>query len=383
MDWFFDQWLYKMGHPVFEVSQKYDAAAKKLTLNVKQIQQIDANDEYPQVDFFQTFVDIEIDEKIEKVWIKPRSENVYTFDAATEPKIVNFDHQSTLIKELKFTKSVDDLIYQMRNDKDAMGRNWAIKQLESWIKDEPNREKIKTALIETVTKDTFWHNRQDAMGVIRDIYEATNSSSNLDSATIAMLQKAVKDDKAPIRADAILMLGETEDAKYAPIYLDALNDRSYNVIDHAADALGSTDDPKAYAALVKLTNTPSWHDRIAAAGFSGLGWLADKRAFNSAHKIASDKNNRLELRTAALKVIGSAGKGEPRAYPLILDSLKRSIATNNIQGMFNALQAVINIADPRGQEAFDIAKAKYQNSANLLPVITKFETAFKEALTKK
>jgi len=34
MDWFFDQWVYKMGHPVFRVTQDYDAANKVLTLKV-------------------------------------------------------------------------------------------------------------------------------------------------------------------------------------------------------------------------------------------------------------------------------------------------------------------------------------------------------------
>ena len=47
----------------FYVPPAYDAAGKKLTLNVKQTQKIDPNDEYPQVEFFQSFVDVEIDEK--------------------------------------------------------------------------------------------------------------------------------------------------------------------------------------------------------------------------------------------------------------------------------------------------------------------------------
>src|SRR5215203_4191787 len=56
MDWFFDQWLYRMGHPIFDVTQSYDPAAKKLTLNVKQTQKIDLTNEYPQTEFFQAYV---------------------------------------------------------------------------------------------------------------------------------------------------------------------------------------------------------------------------------------------------------------------------------------------------------------------------------------
>jgi len=32
MDWFFDQWLYRMGHPIFLITKTYDAGAKRLTL---------------------------------------------------------------------------------------------------------------------------------------------------------------------------------------------------------------------------------------------------------------------------------------------------------------------------------------------------------------
>ena len=98
-----------MGHPVFEISKSYDASAKKLTLNVKQTQKIDLTIAFPQTEFFQTYADVEIDDRIERIWIKPQAENVFTFDANAEPKIVNFDYEGTILKELKFEKSNDEL----------------------------------------------------------------------------------------------------------------------------------------------------------------------------------------------------------------------------------------------------------------------------------
>jgi aminopeptidase N len=59
MDWFFDQWLYRMGHPIFDVTQSYGGG--KLTLNVKQTQKLDLTNEYPQTEFFQGYVDVEVD----------------------------------------------------------------------------------------------------------------------------------------------------------------------------------------------------------------------------------------------------------------------------------------------------------------------------------
>ncbi|HXH68869.1 MAG TPA: M1 family metallopeptidase, partial [Pyrinomonadaceae bacterium] len=125
MDWFFDQWLYKMGHPVFEVTKNYDATSKQLALNVKQTQKVDSNNEFPQTEFFQTFVDVEIGTesgtRVERVWIKPQAENSYTFAADANPILVNFDYEGTLLKELKFDKSIDELVYQLANDKDVLG----------------------------------------------------------------------------------------------------------------------------------------------------------------------------------------------------------------------------------------------------------------------
>lgn len=61
MDCFFDQWLYKMGHPIFEVTKTYDAAQQQLRLQLRQTQQPDRHNAYPQVEFFQGKMDIEID----------------------------------------------------------------------------------------------------------------------------------------------------------------------------------------------------------------------------------------------------------------------------------------------------------------------------------
>jgi len=59
MDWFFDEWLYKMGHPIFRVTQDYDPATKILKLSVEQLQTIDTTSQFPQVALFQTPVNID------------------------------------------------------------------------------------------------------------------------------------------------------------------------------------------------------------------------------------------------------------------------------------------------------------------------------------
>lgn len=388
MDWFFDQWLYKMGHPIFEVTKSYDAAAKKLTLSVKQTQKIDPTNEYPQVEFFQTFVDVEIDGDVKKVWLEPKAENIFTFDIASEPKLVNFDYESTLIKELKFEKTTDELIYQLQNDKDVLGRVWAMNELGTIVtaKKPADKTKILSAFNQTVSNDALWLIRRDAIQLIAAAKQENDANDSapvvFDQATIDTLLAAAKNENAPVRTAAVGTLGLTKDAKYVDVYLGALNDKSYSVIDSAAVALAFTKNAKAYDALIKLTGTESWKDRLRVAGLNGLAVLSDKRALDLGYKYAG-KQNSAQVRSSALGVVAAAGKGDARAFSMIFENFKTSLESSDFQSIFNGFQSLIKLGDPRGQQAFDLAKEKFKENKNLIGYINRLEAQFKKALEQK
>jgi HEAT repeat protein len=204
----------------------------------------------------------------------------------------------------------------------------------------------------------------------------------LDAPAEAAVLRLAKDKESLIRADAIELLGETQDKKYADVFYSALNDRSYSVIDQASSALGHVKDPRAFDALSKLVATPSWKGRIMIAGLSGLAALDDKRGFDVAYKIATDTNVPRSIRTNALEVVGATGKGDPRAYPLIFDQFKKAFDANNIQGIINGLNAITSIADPRGQQAFDMMKEKFKGNTGAMNFINGLEAQFKAAIGK-
>ncbi|MCA1624605.1 MAG: HEAT repeat domain-containing protein [Acidobacteria bacterium] len=399
MDWFFDQWLYRMGHPIFEVTKNYDTAKKQLTLNVKQTQKIDPTNEFPQVEFFRSFVDVEIGTptatRVERVWIKPKAENVFTFAVDANPTLVNFDYERTLIKELKFDKSVDELIYQMTNDKDVLGRSWAMGELAKPFTSETtsaaDKAKIFNAMTGAITKEPFWGLRRDIISRIPPGNDKGNPLEAMfgDNKTPApkfpvelvnALMTAAKDPNSNVRAAAISMLGRTKDARFVDLYVSALNDRSYGVIDAASASLAMTKDARSYDQLVKLVGTPSWKDRIKIAGLSGLAVLEDKRSLEMGLKFAADKMQSGNVRSTALIIVASSGKGDPRAFPLIFESYKKALENNQFQSIFNALASFIRLADPRGQEAFDLAKAKFKSQPQLLGYVAMFEAQFKKAI---
>lgn len=388
MDWFFDEWLYKMGHPIFDVTQSYDEVSKKVTLNVKQTQKVDVTNDYPQTEFFQSYVDVEIDNKIDRVWLKPQAENVFTFDSPAKPKLVNFDYEGSLLKEMKFDKSTDELLYQMATDKDVLGRRWAMTALEKSAAGAGDKARIVAALITSAEKDPFWRIRRAALSTIANIYSpdprpgTERAAAKLDANVEQAVQRLAKDNQTLIKADAIKLLGETQDNKYAPLYASSLNDRSYNVIDEAALALGRSKSPQAYDALIKLTATPSWKGRIQSAGIRGLAELGDKRAFDVAYKLATDPTQPNGVKRAALGAVAATGKGDPRAFDLIFARFKEALETNSFQGIFTGTNAIIRLADPRGQEAFDLLKAKFKGQANFMNFINQMESQFKAAIQK-
>jgi aminopeptidase N len=360
MDRFFDQWVYRMGHPVFRVTQDYDAASKTLKLTVRQEQKVDPNSAYPQVALFEVPLDVEIGAggatRIEHILIEPKEEQTFTFPVAAEPQLVNFDYGGTIIKELKFDKTTDALAYQLANDADALGRVWALGQLSNRIKDkataDADRKRAVAALTSALAGDKFWGVRLDSAGALRD-------SASDPSAREALLA-ATKDSNSRVRARAISSLATLKDPALATVFQQLLNDQSYGVVRAAAVALGQTKAPAAYDSLVKLLDVPSWRDNVRAAGLDGLAALGDKRALDVALRYAAAGNSE-NVRASAIVLLGSVGAGDQRAFQTISDTLLKSVSPIRFQLAASAGNALVQLGDARGVEVFEQARKTAAN----------------------
>ncbi len=377
MDWFFDEWLYKMGHPVFRVTQDYDAANKILSLKVRQEQRPDPESTYPQVAFFQTPVDIEIgtanSTRVERVQIEAKEEQTFKLAVDSEPLLVNFDYGDTLIKELLFSKTTGQLLYQLAHDQDVLSRIWAAQQLAARMRDDKtaseDRQSILKAISEAATTDKFWGTRLEAVAALSGNQEAKDA-----------LVAATKDSKARVRVRAVNSLRATKDPSVAGIYQELLNDQSYAVIHAAATALGETKSAAAYDSLLKLINTPSWRDNIRAAGLGGFEALADKRALELGFTYSAAGNN-VGVRTAALGLIGAVGKDDPRAFPLLSTALTQGFESRNFAMVSGAANALVALGDERGLGVFEELRKKAANSPQIVGAISNYETRLRAKLT--
>ena len=345
MDWFFDEWLYKMGHPIFRVTQNYEPSTKALKLTVEQLQTIDATSQFPQVALFQTPVDIEIGTasgtRLERVQILPKQEQSFTLTVESKPLLVNFDYHGTLIKEVQFDKTTDDLAYQLRHDEDVLGRIWALSQLSGrlTVATTAEREKqIAAELANAVTRDKFWGVRLDAASALASVKDPQARTA---------LVAATRDTDARVRARAVTSLGSSKDPSLASLYEKLLSDQSYGVIKAAALALGDTRSSGAYETLAKLLNVPSWRDNIKVSALSGLAALQDKRALDVAFRYA-EKGSPSSVTAAALRLLGRIGGDDPRGFSLIADAATKAFANGNFNLAMAAGEALVTLGDPRG-----------------------------------
>lgn len=386
LGWFFDQWLFKMGHPVFEVAKSWDGGSKMLTLSVKQTQQKIATEAYPQADLFRGKMTVSIDGKLYPIEIAAQREQSFAFPATDAPKLVGFDVENAWIKELKFDKSLDELVYQFENDADVLGRRSAMLSLIARAKDAAiaatDKERIYQAFRNVMASDSYWRMRMIALSQLQGLLApgslawmnpaAPEKPVEIDAKTRALLVSLATGTNPWLRTRSIGFLSLTRDPQYTDLYLAALNDmESERVVNAAAHALGLTRSPKAFGALAKLYDRPSWKGQTKISALVGLKTLGDPRGAEIA--LAAIKDNlapRWYLATPvwdyplqAADTLASLGKGG-LAYPVMEERLTKSIEEDDVNDIFANLTMIATLADPRGRKAVDLVKTRFKDDAN-------------------
>jgi aminopeptidase N len=378
MDWFFDEWLYKMGHPIFRVTQDYDPAAKALKLSVEQLQTIDSTSQFPQVALFQTPVEIEIGTasgtRLERVQILPKKEQSFTLMVDSKPLLVNFDYRGTLIKEMLFDKTTAELAYQLARDEDVLGRVWALNQLAGRVTAvttaENEKQRIAAELANAVTRDKFWGVRLDAASALANVKDP--------SARRALIA-ATNDPNARVRAGAVTSLASSKDPSLATLYEKLLSDQSYGVIKAATLALGETRSAGAFEALAKLLNIPSWRDNIKVSVLSGLAALQDKRALDVAFRFA-ERGNPAQVRAAAVRLLGKIGGDDPKAFTVIADIATKAFASGDFNLATAVGEALVGLGDPRGLAVLEQISRNASVTPRLKDRLSQYEEQLRKAV---
>ncbi|MFN8360410.1 MAG: M1 family aminopeptidase [Candidatus Kapaibacterium sp.] len=395
LDWFFNQWVYGVGHPKFTVTQEYDTAKQQLILILQQTQVIDTAVAFPQVKYFQGKMDIAIDNEIHHVSLAPKADNVFVVDLPQPPKLITIDYESAWIKEISFAKSNAELIYQLHHDTDITGRQSALTELTARAKKEASdsvKMEIYAALREEITGKSYWRFRFNALGQLQSLLAPMSSVKpvTLDAPTTEMLLSLIKTETSWIRATAIRFLGMTADARYVDLYRQCLADPSDRVVNTAAIALGKTKNPAVYDILVQLIKRPSWKNQSLISALNGFKELADLRAYDIAAQALLDLDSPRwtlatpiwDFRLAAAETIVSFKKSAA-IYPAVAERLRQALKSDDLNVVFNTVLILTTLADPRTQELYDMLKVHFKDNENALQALQQYEAQFKEVVAVK
>jgi aminopeptidase N len=191
---FFDQWLFKPGHPVLDMTWSFDSSAQQVSVHVKQTQ--DTSDGTPVYDVPLQFAAIWPDGRIERQSLRlNKADQTFTLPAVESPAAVLMDPDHDLLK-------------------DVPDNHWTPQQLPAILRYAP------CAL-----------DRSSAAGQL--------AGSKASDSVVETLKSALAAEKSPSVQEAIIRnLGNSRREDLRPLYLEQVKSPESGVRAAAIEAIG-------------------------------------------------------------------------------------------------------------------------------------------------
>ena len=356
---FFDQWVFRSGHPELEVRVAWDAKRKAVTVTLDQKQTVDDDRPPYRFDVDLGFLAVPPGTPAENAGFGPlpgerrirvsieRAHETVTIPLDFEPKLVRFDPGAFLLGSVTYKLGVDYAAASLRGDPDVVARIRAAREL---AKD--GSQVAQDALRGALLNDPFWAVSAEAaasIGATRAPWART------------MLIEALAHKHPKVRRSAASALGNFRDARAGEALLPvAAGDASYLVRAAALAALGRTRDARAFDALAAAAKERTWNDTVEAGAMRGLAELADARAMPLAIEAAGSENGD-GLRRAAVAAIGRIGELVEAERTRAVEAIDERLDDMAFQVQISALAAAESLGDARllstldrlSQAAFD------------------------------
>lgn len=222
LNWFFNQWYYGAGHPLLDMSYKWDEKLKTETVYIRQTQEGKAF-RLPLA------VDIYAGGKKERhqIWLDSKSDTL-TYKLANQPNLVNVDAEKIILSNKTDHKTLEEFLFQYQNAALYMDRLEALEAAIAKPKDQTAQKIMLAAL-----QDKYYGLRLKALNSI----DPTNTALS-DAAGPQILKLAKTDDNNLVKAAAITVVGASKGAlQQIALYQEGMKSQSYAVAGAALNAM--------------------------------------------------------------------------------------------------------------------------------------------------
>jgi len=328
LEQFFEQWVYRAGHPELEVKVEYDDGA--LAVTVKQAQKVDKD--APAFVFALSFDVAPPKGKIVRHTRQlQKATDTITVACAERPSFVVIDPELAVLAEVRLDVPPDMLRRQLASAPTARGR-WLAAPALGKRADGPSLQALGRAIEK---EGEFWGVRAQAALALGETRIA---------AAFDILKANVKTKHPKVRRAVVQALGHfrTPEASNAlrPI---ALKDKSYLVESEALRSLGQTRQAAAFDTLVEVIDRPSWADVIRIGALDGLAALRDERAISD---VVARTRYGVPTRGRRAAVMALAKLTSDRKHREMLEEL---LDDPDPQVRVEVVRAIVEMGDPKAR----------------------------------
>jgi aminopeptidase N len=339
VDWFFDQWVHKAGHPELKVEYGWDAEAKLARFTVKQTQKVTAETPLFRLPLS---VRLRVDGKDVTVPLEIKDDaEVFYIGATAEPTQAIFDTGQHTLKRAEVTKPRPLWLAELAGATDAADRMAAARALGK----QTSADVVK-ALATAVEKDKFWGVSSAAAEALGDIRTA--------AARDALITAMARVKHARARRAVVRALGGFRHDSVAAEALAAkvrTGDESYFVEAESCLAIGRTRSPLASDVLRDAITRESYLDVIRQFAYRGLAEARDESAIPILVE-GTRYGHKSQGRRAALAALAllAAGRSDREARE-VREKIEEMLADPDFRVQQSALEALAVQGDARALPA--------------------------------
>ena len=303
---FFDQWIYKGGHPEYRIRYWWDAGKKEAVVRVLQTQKTDAETGLFSLPVQFAFGGARGEETFTET-VEKKS-HLFRFKLSSEPTLVLFDPSHWLLKMVSFPKPEAMWIAQLRRPGHMMNRVEAARALGGIASPAAVR-----ALDDAMGKESFWFVQGEiakAMGKIRT-----------PAATEALLRAHRTAQHPKARRMILAAMGEARDTRLQERLRGTAKDEASYFAENAAwRALARTGDPSAEKGALENLRKPSWNGTLSSGALETLAALKGPEAIPTLKRFVSWGNDQ-SVRQAAVRLLSEVGEGRDDVRKLFVSLL--------------------------------------------------------------
>lgn len=337
LEWFFDQWVYRGGHPEYEVSWEWDRRRQAVALEVKQVQGVGV-----VTPLFRMPIEVAVtgDSSTETFTIQvDNAEETYYLPVPAKPLRVEFDPDDQVLKELTFAKDKKEILNQLANAGEV-GRMRAA----GWLVVYADRKVIE-ALGTALRQDPFRGVRAGAARALGEIKT---------KATRDALLPGLQDAHAHVRRAVITALGNYIGDSQVVAALENVfhSDSSYYARVEAVKSITRLDALNAYDICMEALEMASYQEVIRCAALSGLVTLKDPRGVDHALKLA-DYGQPFQVRIEAISALAGLGRHIPKRKKEIRERLVALLEDPHFRVRTAVIRALGQLGDRKTLKALE------------------------------